>query len=103
MNDKQLNELITCFLRKGYDKYFIILFIYKDILDINEDDSLKDTLSNEFKNITMDSWHCCLGASCDYIVTEDKRLKTKSEYIYKKLNINTKVYTLDRFIEEIKK
>lgn len=39
MNDKQLNELITCFLRNGYDKYFIILFIY------NEDYSLKDTLS----------------------------------------------------------
>lgn len=51
----------------------------------------------------MDSWHYCLGASFDYIVTEDKRLKTKSEYIYKKLNINTKVYTLDIFIEEIKK
>ena len=102
MSDKQLDELITCSLRNGYDKYYIILFIYKDILDINENDSLKDTLSNEFKNITMDSWHCCLGASCDYIVTEDKRLKTKSEYIYKKLNINTKVYTLDKFIEEIK-
>lgn len=45
--------------------------------------------------------HSIYATYCDVFVTKDLRLKQRSEAIYKFLNINTKILTLDDFRNEI--
>ena len=45
-----------------------------------------------------DSSHACFAQMCDILVTNDKRMKIKTEAVYSYLGINTKVQTAEEFL-----
>ena len=48
-----------------------------------------------------DSSHAYFGQYCDFLVTNDKRMKTKTEAVYSYLSKTTKVLTADEYLEQI--
>lgn len=54
-----------------------------------------------FASSLDDAQHSFYAAHCDYFVVDDKQLRTKAKVLYKLLGIETKVYSLEEFKEEI--
>jgi predicted nucleic-acid-binding protein len=49
-----------------------------------------------------DSIHTFYGSHCDYFITIDDKCKYKAGQTFEKLNISTKVFTPEEFIQEMK-
>ncbi|WP_341906300.1 hypothetical protein [Fluviicola taffensis] len=57
-----------------------------------------DLKSNKgFDNHLQDAWHSFYGAHCDFFVVMDKRLKAKSQVLYDKYRIYTKIIGPEEF------
>ncbi|CRF32235.1 hypothetical protein BRSU_0665 [Brachyspira suanatina] len=107
MGDKELIGLVKCLLDNNYKEDKIILLLFKDILDINKNNQLQDKNSKDFKNISMDAYHCSFSIQFDYFVTDDDKIHDKFNYIYNIINksggcIETKLLKFNDFINEIK-
>lgn len=69
-----------------YDK-FLSAYSSLDILGFNAD---KNSL---LSNTTVDSLHSFYAAHCDVFITDDQKLRKKSEALYKEFNISTGVFS----------
>lgn len=105
--EKSLFDIIE-FSYDDMDYIEDIEIIIKEIL-INKELSVKKLkFIDNVKNTDSDFMHCFFATYCDYFVTRDRILFAKSSFIYKflneemKIDIRTKVITLDEFLELIK-
>jgi len=55
--------------------------------------------NNKLSNITRDSKHIFYAYKAEYFVSEDTAALKKTKFLYKALNINTKVINMDEFIQ----
>ena len=60
-----------------------------------------------FTNIDADASHIFYASKCDYLISDDRKMRGKAEAMYSKYNVLTKVYTTQQFenlfIAELKK
>lgn len=66
-------------------------------LALNLSGFLSDKKRN-LKNIYTDSEHAYYASSCDFFVTNDSRLREKTDAIYSQYNIQTKIISSDKLI-----
>lgn len=52
-----------------------------------------------FKNTIEDSFHCAFASTCNIYIINDKKSYNKARQIYKRLDINTKVFKPNQFLE----
>ncbi len=76
-----------------YDFYTNAYFTL-DLLGISKEPSK----SVKFRNVLNDGFHSYYGAFCDYIVSDDNGFLKKTKALDKLLNIETKVFHIDEFI-----
>lgn len=57
----------------------------------------------EFRNMQTDCYHSFFGTYCDCLVSNDKGMRDKSKILYNLFNVETKVYSIDEFIEQFDK
>lgn len=57
----------------------------------------------EFRNMQTDCYHSFFGTYCDCLVSDDKGMRDKSKILYNLFNVETKVYSIDEFIEQFDK
>jgi hypothetical protein len=70
-----------------------------DMLGISKD---KVNRGNGFGNMFNDSLHSYFAHYCDVLVSSDKGLRIKSQALYNLYNIDTKILTVEEFIDELK-
>lgn len=116
---KKLIENLSCRYPNDLDKIISFTYDYIDFLEGIENKLKSILLENGLKpkiklvdrpkNTNADWEHYFCAIYCDYFITSDKTLFSKSIFVYDFLNslgiieeIKTKVCTLDKFIEEIK-
>lgn len=122
MSEEKLKECIKNLYCKFPNKLDLIISSTYDCIDFLEGikDKLKSILLENGlkpkiklvdrpKNTNADGEHYFCATYCDYFITSDKTLFSKSIFVYDFLNslgiieeIKTKVYTLDKFIEEVR-
>lgn len=56
-----------------------------------------------YLNLQIDSIHSFFGSFCDCIVSDDEGLRDKSRILYNLFGIETKIYSIDEFIEAFDK
>ncbi|MBN8837685.1 MAG: hypothetical protein J0I09_10515 [Sphingobacteriia bacterium] len=78
----------------NYD-FFINAYFTLDLLGISKEPSK----SVKFRSLLNDGYHSYYGAFCDYVVSGDNGFLKKTKAMYKLLNIKTKVYHIEEFIE----
>jgi hypothetical protein len=62
------------------------------LLDFNPIFSEKiNKTRNKLLNMTRDCKHICMASDAEYFITEDKSIYNKGQFIYKTLNIKTKI------------
>jgi hypothetical protein len=75
-------------------------YIKLDLHGFNSDKvKVTEKEKNTFRNTTEDASHSAFASICDFYITQDKKNYNKSKAVYKKLNINTKVFKPEEFIE----
>lgn len=52
-----------------------------------------------FKNTTEDAFHAAFASTCNFYVINDRRSSKKVKKVYEKLNINTRVFTPEEFVD----
>ena len=87
----QIGLSSTDFATEYYVSYMIL-----DLLGVNKETRKKV----KFKNMQADCCHSFFGSYCDCIVSDDEGMRLKSKTLYKLFNFNTKVYSIDEFIEK---
>lgn len=75
-----------------YQGYFSL-----DILGVEKEPSKKLKTSN----LLNDAHHSYYGAYCDLFVSDDFQLREKSKIVYKLFGINTRVLSVEEFINEV--
>jgi hypothetical protein len=81
-----------------YYDFYLHSYAILDMLGFSKD---KLNKKNSFNNIFNDSLHSYYARYCDYLVTEDMGLKTKSSMLYKHYEATTKILSVEEFIESI--
>jgi len=76
-----------------YD-FFSQCFLSLDIFAIAKDEISK---KNDFGNILNDSMHAWYGQFCDYFVTVDRKLREKTQALYRLFGINTPIVNPEKF------
>ncbi|WP_288621854.1 hypothetical protein [uncultured Brachyspira sp.] len=122
ISEEKLKSYIKYLFNKFPNNLDLIIYSTYDCIDFLEgiENKLKSILLENGlkpkiklvdrpKNSNADALHCFCATYCDYFITLDKTLFSKSIFVYDFLNslgiieeIKTKVYTLDKFIEEVK-
>ncbi len=82
-------------------EFFITAYLMLDMIGYKADKLPKPT--DNMQNISTDGEHAFYGAHCDYFIVGDKKLKIKSNVLYKKFNISTQILAPNEFIEVIEK
>lgn len=90
----QSNNSITSSMQMKYTMYYLLL----DMCGYHSD---KMTPKNSPSNLLTDAMHSFYGAHCDYFITLDKKMTSKSLALYKKFNCDTKVLDPCKFVEEL--
>ena len=85
----ELNNLETQ-IRQEY--YFLDLMGYR-----------KEDKNKSFANIDTDAQHITYAGMCDYLITDDRRMRDKAKSIFHKYRCLTKVLSPESFIVEIPK
>lgn len=93
INSKDPNKLINNDLSK-----YSLEYIGLDMAGFHPDTL---THKNLFSNFTVDSYHSFYGGHCDYFVSYDKKLISKSRSLYSKYGIETKALSPREFINEV--
>lgn len=83
----------------NYD-IFTTAYLMLDLIGYKQDKLPK--LTDNMQNIQADGEHSFYGAHCDYLVTIDKKLITKSKVLYNEFHISTKILNPSELIEELK-
>ena len=73
-----------------------VSYILLDLYGVNKESRKKV----QYRNMQVDSYHSFFGSYCDCIVSDDEGLRRKSKTLYKLFNLETKVYSIDEFIEK---
>lgn len=81
-----------------YHKDIIKLMYLADLIGLSSEKLNKDTA---FESLTTDLAHLTLALKCNMFITEDVNLLRKARFICKWLNIDTKVFNIDGFIEYV--
>ena len=71
-------------------------YILLDLFGVNKETRKKV----KFRNMQVDCYHSFFGSYCDCMVSDDEGMRLKSKTLYKLFNFNTKVYSIDEFIEK---
>ena len=75
---------------------YYISYVFLDLFGFNKEPRKKV----KFQNLQADALHSFYGSYCDCVVSEDIGLRDKTKDLYGVYNINTKVYSIDEFIEK---
>lgn len=83
------------------DRYtiFTSAYLMLDMFGCAPDKLKKKT--NSISNITADGEHSFYAAHCDILVTDDEKLRFKSDAMYKQFNIATQIFSPSEFLEQI--
>ena len=82
-------------------EFFTTAYLMLDIMGYKADKLPKPT--DNMQNIQIDGEHSFYAAHCDFFVVGDKKLRIKSNVLYKKFDIPTKVIQPNELIHELKK
>jgi hypothetical protein len=82
-----------------YYDFYVQSYLMLDILSIKTE---RINEKNEFFNLIVDANHSYYGQYFDFFITDDKKLRIKSELLYKKYEVNTEILTPDDFIKKFK-
>lgn len=77
--------------------FFITAYSSLNILGIDNESNKKA----KFANTMNDAQHSYYSAHCDYLVSDDEGLLVKSKVLFKLLEIETKVLTVEEFSKQI--
>ncbi|WP_127132493.1 hypothetical protein [Pseudoflavitalea rhizosphaerae] len=80
-----------------YD-FYIQAYHCLDLLGISKDEISR---KNNYNNLLNDGIHSYFAQYCDYYVSEDKKSLAKSRALYEQFEIQTKILTVDDFIEAL--
>lgn len=61
--------------------------------------SIKKRRKETFKNTTEDAFHAAFASTCNFYVINDRRSSKKVKKVYEKLNINTRVFSPEEFMD----
>ena len=75
---------------------YYISYVFLDLFGFNKEPRKKV----KFQNLQADALHSFYGSYCDCVVSDDVGLRNKTKDLYGVYNINTKVYSVDEFIEK---
>ena len=75
---------------------YYMSYMLLDLFGVNKEARKKV----KFQNMQADCCHSFFGSYCDCIVSDDEGLRLKSKTLYKLFNFDTKVYSIDEFIEK---
>lgn len=75
---------------------YYMSYMMLDLFGVNKEARKKV----KFQNMQADCCHSFFGSYCDCIVSDDEGLRLKSKTLYKLFNFDTKVYSIDEFIEK---
>lgn len=75
---------------------YYMSYILLDLFGVNKETRKKV----KFRNMQVDCYHSFFGSYCDCMVSDDEGMRLKSKTLYKLFNFNTKVYSIDEFIEK---
>jgi hypothetical protein len=75
---------------------YYMSYMMLDLFGVNKEARKKV----KFQNMQADCCHSFFGSYCDCIVNDDEGLRLKSKTLYKLFNFDTKVYSIDEFIEK---
>ena len=67
------------------------------LLDFNRSFTEKITKKNKLRNMTRDCKHICMASDAEYFITEDNSTYKKGKFIYKILNVKTKINKMNEF------
>lgn len=83
------------------DRYtiFTSAYLMLDMFGCAPDKLKKKT--NSISNITADGEHSFYAAHCDILVTDDEKLRFKSDAMYKQFNMATQILSPSEFLEQI--
>jgi hypothetical protein len=65
--------------------------------------NIKKGRKETFKNTIDDAFHAAFASTCNFYVINDKRSYNKTKKVFEKLNINTRVFKPDDFLDFYKK
>lgn len=65
--------------------------------------NIKKGRKETFKNTTDDGFHASFASTCNFYVINDNKSYKKTKKVYEKLNINTRVFKPDEFIDFYKR
>lgn len=99
-----IQEIKRIFFQLGIDKYsnssfYIMSYLMLQLFGINKE----PTKNIQYHNLLIDSIHSYFGIQCDYIVSDDKGLREKSQLLYDLLEIKTKICCTEEFLKKLKK
>ncbi len=89
-NNESLNK------QRRYN-FFTTAYTCLNMLGLDKEKNKKVVFSS-FQN---DAQHAFYGAHCEYLISDDIQLLTKAKSLYKLFDIETKVLSLDEFIEKL--
>ena len=75
---------------------YYISYVFLDLFGFNKEPRKKVKI----QNLQADALHSFYGSYCDCVVSDDVGLRNKTKDLYGVYNINTKVYSVDEFIEK---
>jgi hypothetical protein len=82
-------------------EFFTTAYLMLDMIGYKSDKLPKPT--DNMQNISTDGEHAFYGAHCDFFIVGDKKLKIKSNVLYKKFNIPTQILAPSQFITVVEK
>ncbi len=78
---------------------FVMAYLMLDFMGYCQDKFKKKNL---FMNFNVDSYHSFFGGHCDYFVSNDLKLISKSKVLFNYFKIQTKAFTLPEFLSDFK-
>lgn len=74
---------------------YYMSYVFLDFFGFNKESRKKV----KFYNLQADAVHSFYGSYCDCLVSDDEGVRDKTKVLYKAYGINTKVYSVDEFID----
>ena len=81
-----------------YYDFYLHAYSVLDILGFSKD---KLNKKNSYNNVFNDSLHSYYARYCDYLISDDDGLRKKSSLLYNKVEVKTKILSVDEFLQKI--
>ena len=79
-----------------YYNFYLQSYNTLDMLSVDKD---KLTDKNSYSNIFNDGLHSYFARYCDYLISDDKSFKAKTQALYKTYGVNTEILSTEDFIK----